>query len=107
MIRKCVVLATLSALLVGCWDKEVSRTKVEGSERVFKGTQPCAGPSGYCYACGMTFAGKFECSFAMRWSCPGTQPVTRKVWETRIVYESGKTRAATDSIVVSVDGMCR
>ncbi len=107
MIYKGVLLATLSMLLAGCWDREVSRTKVEGTERTVKGTQSCSGPAGYCYSCGMTFMGKFECSLAFRWTCPGSRPVTRKVWETRILYESGNTRIATDSSLVSVDGACK
>ena len=99
--------ATLLILMAGCMkvDAEVARSKVSGSERTERGAVSCSKP-GYCMVCGLGFNGEFNCKPGFKYSCPGTQRVTRRVWSADVRYESGLSRRVTDSEIISRDSAC-
>lgn len=100
------ILLLLLALAAGC-DREVSRTVFRDQMAVVKTSQSCNAGPGYCYACAMGFDGKFQCSFGLKHSCPGSQPVTVERTPVAINYESGKVLRSHVDRRVSVDGDCK
>ena len=102
-----IILALLTVFLVACGPAEVSRTPHPETTRVTQATESCDKGAGYCYACGLGFNGKFECSYGFKYSCDGNRPVTRKVWDVTVKYEDGTERMTTDSEHVSIDGVCQ
>ena len=90
--------------LTGC-DKVVSRT-VAGPTTVQAGQADCDAGAGYCYGCGMTFGGKYECSFAFRYSCGGKQDALYRVTPIQIKYESGRVEMDRHFELIKTTGQC-
>lgn len=101
-----IIAAMTVLLLAGCFDAPVSHTAIAGTDRVERGTASCSKGIGYCMTCGLGFDGKINCVPGFKFNCQGTQPVTRKVWEVVIRYESGKSKRTTESEILTRDGAC-
>lgn len=103
---KTLLLAALLALGLTACDSIVQQTPHPERAFIEKSTQGCSTGPGYCYECGLGFNGKYECSFGMKYSCSGSQPVTLRVTPWTNKYESGKVTQTTTYETLSVDGEC-
>lgn len=101
-----ILVLVIALGLSACGPAEISRTPHYETTRVKQSSESCDKGSGYCYACGMGTDG-FKCSYGFKYSCNGTRPVTKKVWDVTIKYEDGTERMTWDAETVSIDGVCQ
>ena len=101
-----ILVLVIALGLSACGPAEIGRTPHYETTRVEQSSESCNKGAGYCYACGLGFNGKFECSYGFKYSCNGTRPVTRKIWDVTVKYEDGTERITMDSDVVSINGTC-
>ena len=102
-----ILVLVIALGLSACGPAEVGRTPHYETTRVEQSSESCDKGFGYCYACGLGFNGKFECSYGFKYSCNGQRPVTKKVWDVTIKYEDGTEKMSWDAETVSVDGVCQ
>lgn len=105
MKLRCAALLVSVVSLAGC-DKVVSTQTFPETAFIVKDTQSCAGPPGWCVACGLNLDGSFDCAPKFKYSCPGTQPVTVRLTDAIQHHKSGKVSTHQIRETLSVDGEC-
>lgn len=92
--------------IAGCGPTVVGSTPHYETSRFVEDVQDCDAGGGFCYECGMGMNG-WKCDYSYKFSCTGTQPVTKKVWDVTLRYSDGTTKSSTDSTVEKINGECK
>jgi len=102
MSRARLFVLAVALLLCAC-DKEVARERL-ASTTVEK--EVTCNKTDFCYSCGLTLRGKFECGFHFSPMCPGTQRARVTTTPIEIDYESGVRVASQEQRVYPLES-CR